>query len=345
MNKSIMRRIFISLLLVIPVLTGCNGGDKGNSGWSDTIVVEAMVVSDGNNTGEREYVGEIGSEVEVDLGFALGGKLTKVTVKNGDRVRKGQLLAEIDATTVTSLHNTAMATLRQAEDAYERMKGVHAEGGISDVRWVQMETDLEKARQAEVAARKRVEESTLRAPIDGVVSCRNHHVGEEMKPVEIFARVLDMKRMRVRFSVPEHEVGMLPVGSEARMTIPALDNRELTLRISDKSLVANPLGHTYGVYATVVGGDMEGLLPDMVAKVKVALKAKMGIVVPSECVSVMPEGTVVWIVKDGKACHRTVEVSDFMHNGVVVDSGLESGDTVVTLGQQKLYNGAKVRVK
>lgn len=129
------------------------------------------------------------------------------------------------------------------------------------------------------------------------------------------------------------------------MTIPALDNRELTLRISDKSLVANPLGHTYGVYATVVGGDMEGLLPDMVAKVKVALKAKMGIVVPSECVSVMPEGTVVWIVKDGKACHRTVEVSDFMHNGVVVDSGLESGDTVVTLGQQKLYNGAKVRVK
>ena len=88
-----MRRIFISLLLVIPVLTGCNGGDKGNSGWSDTIVVEAMVVSDGNNTGEREYVGEIGSEVEVDLGFALGGKLTKVTLKNGDKVRKGQLLA------------------------------------------------------------------------------------------------------------------------------------------------------------------------------------------------------------------------------------------------------------
>lgn len=333
---------------------GC-GQKKADRGWSDSIAVEALVVSAGDNAGQRDYVGVIGSEVEVDMSFILGGTLTKVAVSNGQKVRKGQVLAEVDGTTVSSLHNTALATLRQAEDAYNRLKNVHSEGGISDVRWIQMETDLEKARQAEVAARKRVEDCVIKAPFDGVVSCRNHHVGEEMRPMEPFARVLDLRRLRVGFSVPEQEVGLLPMGSTATATIPALDDRELTLKINDKSLIANPMGHTYRVYATIVSGDAEGtvlgvhggtpLLPDMVAKVHVTLDAKAGIVVPSECVSVMPEGTVVWVVSGGKAYHRAITVGDFVRNGVVVESGLAGGDTVVTLGQQKLYNGARVKLK
>lgn len=70
--------------------------------------------------------------------------------------------------------------MRQAEDAYNRLKKVHSEGGISDVRWIEMETDLEKTRQAEVAARKRVEDCVIRAPFDGVVSCRNHHFSVQL---------------------------------------------------------------------------------------------------------------------------------------------------------------------
>ena len=180
---------------------------------------------------------------------------SRVNVSNGQNVCKGQVLAECDATTASSLHNTALATLRQAEDAYNRMKNVHSEGGISDVRWIQMETDLEKARQAEVAARKRLEDCIITAPFDGVISCKNHHVGEEMKPLEVFARIIDMSRLRVGFSVPEHEIGLLPVGTTATAIIPALDDRELTLRINDKSLIANPLGHTYKVFATIVSGE------------------------------------------------------------------------------------------
>ena len=334
----------ILLLLSCSLWIGC-GQQKQDRGWTDTITVDALVVVSGDNAGQKEYVGAIGSEVEVDLNFPLGGKLTRVAVSNGQRVRSGQVLAEVDATTVTSLHNTALATLRQAEDAYNRMKNVHDDGGISDVRWVQMETDLEKARQAEVAARKRVEESQLKAPFDAVVSCRNHFVGEEMKPLETFARLLDFNRLRVGFSVPEQEVRLLLVGTTGTVTIPALDNRELSIKINDKSLVANPLGHTYKLYATIVGGNTQGVLPDMVAKVHVTLDAKAGIVVPSECVSVMPEGTAVWVVQNGRAYHRSITASDFIRNGVVVDTGLRDGDTVIIRGQQKLYNGAKVKIR
>lgn len=339
----------ILLLCVAAMLTGC-GGKKQDTGWRDAVGVRVAVVDEGENMHQREYVGSIGSEVEMDLFFPLGGKLTKVAVHNGQRVKKGQVLAEVDATTARSLWGSACAALRQAEDAYRRMQRVHEEGGISDVRWVQMETDLEKARQAETAARQRVEDCVLRAPFDGVVSCGTHHVGEELKPVEPFARVIDMGRLRVAFSVPEHEVGLLPVGTVAKAVVPALDDREFALRVSDKSLVANPLGHTYKVYGTMVqqghsNNSSAGLLPDMVAKVKVDIDTKAGIVVPAECVQVMPEGTIVWVVEGGKAYHRVVTVGDFIRNGVMVETGLNAGDSVIVSGQQKLYSGAKVKIE
>ena len=339
-----MKHYCLLLVCCAALVCGCNG-KKTDRGWSESIAVEGLVVNNGNSTGLREYVGKTGSEVEVGVSFILGGTLTKVAAKNGERVRKGEVLAEVDATTAGSLHNTALATLRQAEDAYNRLKNVHTEGGISDVRWIQMETDLEKARQAEVAARKRVEDCVVRAPFDGIVSCRNHHVGEEMKPLEMYARVIDLGRLRVEFSVPEQEIGLLPVGATATALIPALEGRELTLRISDKSLIANPLGHTYMVFATVVGGDTKGLLPDMVAKIHLTLNERVGMVIPSECVTVMPEGPVVWVVKDGKAYHRAITIGEFVGNGVEVKSGLTDGDTVITLGQQKLYNGARVKIE
>ena len=304
-----MKHVII-LLCVAAMLMGC-GGRKQDTGWRDAVGVHVAVVDGGENMHQREYVGSIGSEVEMDLFFPLGGKLTKVAVHNGQRVKKGQVLA---------------------------------------VRWVQMETDLEKARQAETAARQRVEDCVLRAPFDGVVSCGTHHVGEELKPVEPFARVIDMGRLRVAFSVPEHEVGLLPVGTAAKAVVPALDDREFSLRVSDKSLVANPLGHTYKVYGTMVqqsssNSSSAGLLPDMVAKVKVDIDTKAGIVVPAECVQVMPEGTIVWVVEGGKAYHRVVTVGDFIRNGVMVESGLNAGDSVIVSGQQKLYSGAKVKIE
>jgi multidrug efflux pump subunit AcrA (membrane-fusion protein) len=135
------------------------------------------------------------------------------------------------------------------------------------------------------------------------------------------------------------------VGDEASALIPSLENGQLTLRVSDKSLSANPLGHTYKVYASIVSGNVKNLLPDMVAKVHMKLNVLGGIVVPSSCVQTMPEGTVVWVLKNGRAEHRWIEVGDFVPGGVVVKNGLASGDTVVVAGQQKLYTGAKVKTR
>lgn len=339
-----MKHPAILCLCILSLLCSCKNKNTISSGWSDTLSVEVLVVDDGTTPTERNYVGDISSEQEVSLTFPLGGTITRIAAKNGDYVTKGQLLAEVDATTASSLHATALATLRQAEDAHRRLEAVHKEGGISDVKWIEMETNLEKARQAEISARKHMEDCIMKAPFQGVLSCANHHIGQDMKPGEPFGRLLDINRLRVGFSVPEQEISLLKVGDTATAVVPALGNRQLILRISDKSLTANPLGHTYKVYATIISGDTKGLLPDMVARVHAKLNAMGGMVVPSDCVQTMPEGPIVWVVVDGKVQHRSITVGDFIRNSIIVKDGLSAGDTIVTAGQQKLYTGAKVRV-
>ena len=338
--------LFAAALLL---LCSCGGRNSQFQGWTDTIPVEIMVVDDDATREERTYVGDIGSDREVTLSFLLGGTLTKVAVKNGQHVAQGQLLAEVDATRARSIHTAALATLRQAEDAYRRLEALHREGGLSEVKWVEMETNLEKARQTELTARKNLEDCSIRAPFPGVVAMADRHVGQELKPTEPFARLLDMQRLRVEFSVPEQDIVFVKVGDTASATVSSLENSKFALRISDKSLIANPLGHTYKVQATIAGGGAQNeLLPDMVAKVKMVLgDAEEGmrrVTVAADCVQTMPEGTILWVVKNGKAEQRRVKVGDFTRNNVVIDEGLQSGDTVVVAGYQKLYTGAKVKV-
>ena len=338
-----MKRAIFILTVVCLSVVSCKDNKTRDRGWSDSVSVSVMVVGGSQTAAERNYVGRVASEKEVDLYFPLGGKLTKVAVRNGQKVAGGQILAQVDATSANSLYTTAKATLRQAEDAWSRMKPVYDEGGISEVRWVQMETDLEKARQTEISARKNLENCTLKAPFPGVVSCSDRQVGEELRPTEPFAKVLDMNRLRVVFSVPEQEVSLLSVGDRATAVFSSLGGKSLPLRVSDKSLMANKLGHTYQVYATITGSDKEGLLPDMVANVHVSLQPRDGITIPAKCIQVMPEGISVWVVSGGVASRRMVKTSEFIRDGVIISEGLFPGDTVVVDGMQKLYAGASVK--
>ena len=337
-----MKRFFVFLCVVV-LLSSC-GGDNERPGFSDEIGVQTMTVSGANMPMERNYVGSVCSEREVSLNFVLGGRLTEVRVKNGQMVRKGQLLARVDATSAESLHKGALATLRQAEDAYKRLEAVYKDGGLSDVKWMEMQTNLEKARQSEIAARKHLDDCSIYAPFDGVVSCNDVQVGQEMRPTESFGKLIDKGRMCVRFSVPEQEVSLIALGDKATATIPALDNAELVMKIRDKGIMANPMGHTYKVEATITGGDVKSLLPDMVARVNLSLVSEGGIVVPAKSIQTMPEGTMLWVVRDGVAKRQLVEVGDFVKSGVVIENGLNAGDTVVVAGYQKLYTGAKVKV-
>lgn len=341
-NNTFMRaKTLLLTTLSALILVGCGEKKAKKQHFDPTLPVEISVIENTDDNSFRNYVGTSKSEMKLPVSFPLGGTLTGIYVKNGQAVKRGTVLARVDATSAKSMHDAAVATLNQAQDGYNRLKQVHDEGGISEVRWVQMETDLEKARQTEITTRKHLEECTLRAPQDGYISMDERTTGEILPPSVPFCHIIDMNKIIVEFSVPEKEIGIIQIGDKAEATFPGLNDKKKTIEIIDKGFVSNPLGHTYTIKAKVPVDDKD-VLPGMVAKIRLSLSEVSGIIVPSSCVVTMPEGADVWVVKDGKARRRNIKVGGFVKNGVVVESGLSSGDTIITVGYQKLYNGAKV---
>ena len=334
-------------LMLIPLsilLIGCGEKSDKKQKYDPVIPVQIAAVDFANDANFRNYVGTLKSEVKIALSFQLGGEITNIYVHNGQKVKKGSIIARVDETTAKSLHDAALASLNQAEDGYQRLKQVHEEGGISEVRWVQMETDLEKARQAEISTRKHLEDCTIYAPQDGIISMGNRVVGEYLRPSEAFCYLIDMNKLVVEFSVPEKEVSCVSIGDKAIAEIHALGDLKRDIKITDKAIVSNPFGHTYTVKAKINLDDQDAL-PGMVVKVRLSSTATNGIIVPASCVQTVSNGLAVWALKNGRSYRRIIEVSDFVKNGVVVEKGLEFGDTIVTVGYQKLFNGAKVSFK
>lgn len=332
--------IYVAIALSVS-MTGCK--QKEQQVERAPLVVEVMAVDTVAGGMTRTYVGEVEEHLSVAATFPTGGKVERVYVREGDRVSAGQTLAVANSTTAQNAYNAAKASLQQAEDAYQRLKKVYDQGSLAEVKWVEMQTTLEKARSMEQISRKQLEDCTLKAPISGVVGTCNAKVGGSLLPGEPAVTILDLGSVSVTFSVPESEINTVTVGKEAYVYVPALDNRMLVGKITERGVAASRVSHSYQVKIAFPNSD-KALMPGMVCKVLLEQPDDQGFVIPAKCVQTRPEGLSVWVVENGCAQHRLITSSQFVANGILVTSGLHPGDTIITAGISKLYSGAKVIV-
>lgn len=340
-----MPRFLYLILLFVLLCTSCNKVLHREHQAPQSIPVAIMVLDSQTDAAAsssvyRSYVGHVTAATSLPLTYPLGGRITALYVRNGEHVTEGQLLAEVDSTEAKSLHTAAAAVLRQAEDASSRLRQVYDKGGVADVRWVEMETDLEKARQSEAIARKRLNDCRLTAPSAGVVSALDIHIGQTVLPGQPILTLLDLSSLEAEFSVPEQDVSTLQVGRVVRISVDAARTNALSGRITEKGLTGGAFAHAYTMHASI--NDGAGLLPGMVCKVQVPAERTDGIIIPGACVSTTPQGPAVWIIKQNRAERRHIEVERYVSEGVLVSEGLVAGDTIVTGGYQKLYSGAEV---
>lgn len=333
------------ILAVVTLCVATNGcRHEAKQQERTPVSVEVMLVDTVSGGATRTYVGEVEESLSVSVSFPMGGRVERVYVHEGDRVRAGQVLSSINSATALNAYNSAKASLDQAEDAYKRLKKVYEQGSLAEVKWVEMETTLEQARSMEQIARKQLDDCTLKAPISGVVGTCNAKAGGSLLPGEPAVSILDMGSVSVTFSVPESEINAVKVGAEAYVYVPALDNRMLTGKITERSVTASRVSHSYQVKIAFPNKD-KSLLPGMVCKIQLEQPENHGFVVPAKCVQTRPEGLSVWVVENGRAQHRIVTSSEFVSNGVLISSGLHPGDTVITVGMDKLYLNAELRIK
>lgn len=308
------------------------------------VNVRIHVVNASHSEVTRTYVGEVEENSSLSLSFATVGTVEQVFVREGDQVRKGNLLASVDKQKARNAHAAAKAALAQAEDGYKRLKQVYDQGSIAEVKWVEMQTNLEKARSMEAIARKQLNDCDLYAPCDGVIGSCNAKIEANLLPGQSAMTLLDVTRVQVVFTVPENEIASIALGDQGTIEVPALNNQTFTGKIGDRSLTANRMAHTYKV-KIALDNNHQQLLPGMVCKVHVAQPSTGGFVIDGKAVQTRPDGLGVWCVSQGRAVRRMVEAAQFVANGVLITGGLAQGDTLIVEGQQKLYEGAVVNIQ
>lgn len=336
-------KLFVFTLSAI-VLSACNGDNK-KGGTPDTAVkVETALVEDVSAGSASRYSGTVEEETGTQLSFAVPGTVSRVLVDEGDRVSKGQLIATLDPAQLRNTYAIAKTALDQASDAYNRMKELHSKGSLPDVKWVDAQSSLDRARSAEQMAARQLADSRIYAPFSGVISKKLVERGENVVTGMPVVKLVSVGRMKVKIAVPEGDIPNVRLGQRASISVTALGGTVLAGTVIEKGVAADPLSRSYDVKIGIANGGGR-LMPGMVANVALAGKGNaQACVIPAHIVQLDENNNeFVWLAVNGKARKRIITCDDFTANGVAVRSGLEPGDRIITSGQQKISEGMKVK--
>ena len=325
-------------------LVGCNNKTKVESP-ADPQVVLAEVTKVSGST-DLHYSGSIEAFQTIPLTFQSTGTVLKVMVNAGDVVHKGQLLATVDKADALSMYEVANAKYKQAKDAYNRMKEIHDNGSLSEIKWVEMESTLEQAQSSVAMAKNNLNKCALYSPDNGIIGSRNIEpgmsaLGNPISPLEL----VKIESVYVKISVPENEIGKIKKGLKATFKVSALENKIFEGVITNVGVVADQISRTYEVKMLVKN---PGLLlkPGMVCDVNLGITAnKELVVVPYQAVDQdKNNNTFVYVVDPAQkiAKKRIIHTENYMNSSLAVIDGLTVGEKVVCEGKQKLSDNCKV---
>ncbi len=340
------KRTMMGILIVCLLLSSCNNSQKEKT-TENAVRVQTETVKTDENISDREYVGVVEEKSATSVSFGSSGTLTRVCVSAGQRVHKGQLIAELDKTQAQNMLSAAQAMMMQAKDAEERMRQLHDNNSLPDMKWVETKSNVQQAKAQLDMARKSMADCCLYAPVSGIIGKDVSSVGETALPAMPIAKILDISSVKVKVSIPEKEIVGISANTKTRITLEALGDLAFDGGVVEKCVEANGITHTYDIKVNV-GNPQAQLLPGMVCKVKILPDDISNeydrIAVPITAVQKNAQNKhFVWKVQNGHATRQIVSVGKAYGNRITILDGIKEGDVIVVKGYQKLNEGSLIK--
>lgn len=331
-----------AVIILLFSFASCFRPDRTQAG-EKIIAVRITEITATQTADIRNYVGTVEESAAVSLSFPVMGTVEKVYVQEGQKVRKGELLAVLNKVTAENTYQGALAKLHQAQDAYDRLTIVHDKGSLSDIRFVEVQTGLQQAKSMAEVAKKNLDDCSLNAPRKGVIAARNIEEGETVSPLTSAFKLVSIDKVLVKIPVPENEIGRISTGMKAEIVVAALDNTRYKGKVEIKGVSANPLTHTYEAKIGIENPRSE-IMPGMVCKVTLNDESSLSeIVIPGPSVQISTDGRqYVWLAEENTAKQRFVTTGKLHANGIVISEGLSEGDRLIVEGFQKVSEGMKI---
>lgn len=306
---------------------------------------EAVTLSD-----EVQAVGSLKSSQGVMLRPEVSGRIARLGFGDGQRVRRGQLLVQLDDTLQRAQLQQAEAQASIARTNLQRSRELLAQNFVSQSAVDQNAAALQVGEAQVALAQAQLARMKVLAPFDGTAGLKLVDVGDYVKDGADIVNVEDLAALTVQFALPERYVDRVRVGQPVELAVDALPGRSFKGRVQalDSQIDAN--GRALQVLAQV---DNSGALlkPGMFARPRVVFAVREGaVVVPEE--ALVPLGTKQYLIRvvdgpDGKQVARRLEarIGLRLPGRVEIVDGLKAGDLVATAGQARLLRGDDIPVR
>jgi multidrug efflux system membrane fusion protein len=289
--------------------------------------------------------GRLTAKTESKMSFKTGGIIKRIYVDEGQSVREGQLLAELNLSEIEPKARQAELALQKAERDYERAKNLYRDSVATLEQFQDAKTALEYAQSNAEIAKFNLEYSEIRAPGNGKILKRVSEPNEIVGPGQpIFLFASTESSWVVRSNVTDKDIVNINLNDSATIEFDAYPGKTFYGRITETGNMADPYTGTYEVEITMKK-QPESLVSGFIVKVIIypARTASKMILIPAEAVQ---EGNGisgnVWLIKDGKPVRQVIEIHSITDRGIIVASGLAEGDEIITEGGEYVREGIDI---
>ncbi|WP_080237586.1 efflux RND transporter periplasmic adaptor subunit [Spirosoma rigui] len=291
-----------------------------------------------------ELQGTIDAKNNVQVSPKSGGVVTAVYVKEGDNVRAGQAIAKVDDQILRESLGEIKTQLSLANTVYEKQAALWKQQIGTEIQYLQAKNNKEALERRLATLNVQLSQSTVTAPISGVVDQVIVKVGQSAAPGIGLVRIVNLSQLKVVAKVADSYAGSVRKGDAVMIQFPDL-NREMNSRISFVSTTVDPLSRTFTIEAPLPSDN--ALKPNMLARIKINDETKANaITINQNLIQSTESGQLVYIaVTEGNkkiAKARPVKTGPSYGGKITITEGLQAGDQIVTAGYQDLVDGQPI---
>lgn len=345
-NISIILIVVVAgALLIVPKLLSEKNKNQTNTrtGQNQQIPVNAFVVKPVDLENEVNTVGTIQSNEVADIKSEVQRRITGIYFKEGSFVPKGKVLFRLDDSDLQAqLRKLELDEVLNSKQA-EREKQLLDKGLLTADEFDVRQANIDKIRADMELVEINIDKTYIRAPFSGITGFRNVSLGSIVNSTIVLTTLQDISRIKIDFSIPEKYISMFSPGQKIVFRVEGYDE-DFTGTVVSFDPQINENTRSIILRATAANKGNK-LLPGSFVKVKLQMEnIANAILIPSEALVPQLRTNTVFLLQNGVAVSKEVEIGMRTEKDVQITSGISTGDTVITTNILRLKQDSKVKL-
>lgn len=343
--KAILKTAIYSSLAIM--LSACGSKSDGNSSGADSTAqlqnakpkVKLETVSTRPVEQTFDFTANVQANITNNIAPANGVRIDKILVEVGDPVKPGQIVAEMDRTTLIQ----AQIQMANYRVEFNRVDELYKVGGASKSEWDARKMALDVA---QTAYDNLATNTSLVSPIRGIVTARNYDNGDMYSPSQPVLVVEQIAPVKIRINISESLFKYIRKGMGVDIDVDVYPGDKFGGKVSLIYPTIDEQTRTFPVEITIPNTDGR-VRPGMFARVIMSLGTQDHVVAPDRAIvkQIGSGDRYIYVYKDGKVSYQKVELGRRMNDQYEVISGVNNGESVVVAGQTRLNNGMEVDIE